>query len=287
MNQEFCSQGSRRGHGRGQEWISCFVPTMEPGYCRPGLSSEFILPDRCFYSQEWARITVTIEQLDEAKVLILDLLGWGVSPEYLIDAGISKECLVPCLRELKLRLPTNIDPSEVAVYDPLKESSAPTVMKRISVSPKALAYRLANQNDATMEDSPLPPTSPSKRKRKSMVEQRMDNVFTDAGVSEANTMTVEEQAASLLERLLPPVSAEEEDVQMSAKPLNAKGRRKTSNPGGGEMTAGFVETPARPLKALKKLARAASASKGAHAMMPEGQGGEVRIVPLTRSKNQI
>jgi hypothetical protein len=61
---------------------------------------------------------VTLEELNQAKVLILDLLGCGLSPENLVEAGISKQCLVPCLRELKLRLPSNIDLSDVVLFDP-------------------------------------------------------------------------------------------------------------------------------------------------------------------------
>ncbi|CAG8675317.1 1759_t:CDS:2, partial [Acaulospora colombiana] len=72
---------------------------VSPTHCRPGLA-------------------MTDSQLMEAKILILDLLGWGLSPENLVEAGISKYCLVPCLRELKLRLPTNIDLSDVVLYDP-------------------------------------------------------------------------------------------------------------------------------------------------------------------------
>jgi hypothetical protein len=64
---------------------------------------------------------VTLEELNQAKGLILDLLGWGLSPENLVEAGISKQCLVPCLRELKLRLPSNIDLSDVVFFDPPPE----------------------------------------------------------------------------------------------------------------------------------------------------------------------
>lgn len=68
---------------------------------------------------------MTLSELSQAKVLILDLLGCGLSPENLVDAGISKECLVPCLREMKLRLPTNIDLSDIVLYDPPPEFNAP------------------------------------------------------------------------------------------------------------------------------------------------------------------
>lgn len=69
---------------------------------------------------------VTLEELNQAKVLILDLLGCGLSPENLVEAGISKQCLVPCLRELKLRLPSNIDLSDVVLFDPPPEMNSPS-----------------------------------------------------------------------------------------------------------------------------------------------------------------
>lgn len=68
---------------------------------------------------------MTLEELNQAKVLILDLLGWGLSPENLVEAGISKQCLVPCLRELKLRLPSNIDLSDVILFDPPPDINSP------------------------------------------------------------------------------------------------------------------------------------------------------------------
>jgi hypothetical protein len=33
-------------------------------------------------------LAVTRQDLDHTKNLVLDLLGWGVSPEYLVEAGI-------------------------------------------------------------------------------------------------------------------------------------------------------------------------------------------------------
>lgn len=56
-------------------------------------------------------ITVTEEELDRAKTLVLDLLGWGVTPEYLVDYGVSSGVLVRIFSDLRLRLPTNLFPS--------------------------------------------------------------------------------------------------------------------------------------------------------------------------------
>jgi hypothetical protein len=51
---------------------------------------------------------VTREDLDHAKNLVLDLLGWGVSPQYLVEAGVSAGVLHRVFVELNLRLPTNL-----------------------------------------------------------------------------------------------------------------------------------------------------------------------------------
>ncbi|KAF8199454.1 hypothetical protein BJ912DRAFT_949088 [Pholiota molesta] len=46
--------------------------------------------------------------LDHAKTLVLDLLGWGVDPEYLIESGVSAEVVFRVFTDLNLRLPKNL-----------------------------------------------------------------------------------------------------------------------------------------------------------------------------------
>lgn len=58
---------------------------------------------------------MTAADLDEAKRLILDLLGLGVKPEYLVDCGISPQCLAVCFYELNLRFPLNLDRRQVGL----------------------------------------------------------------------------------------------------------------------------------------------------------------------------
>ncbi|KAL5519909.1 hypothetical protein ACEPAG_1569 [Sanghuangporus baumii] len=48
------------------------------------------------------------EQLHHAKVLVLDLLGWGVPPEYLLQRGVSHALLYTVFTDLRLRLPDSI-----------------------------------------------------------------------------------------------------------------------------------------------------------------------------------
>ena len=51
---------------------------------------------------------VTESQIDDAKNLVLDLLGWGVDPEYLVTSGVHPELIHRIFTDLNLRLPTNL-----------------------------------------------------------------------------------------------------------------------------------------------------------------------------------
>ncbi|KAH7920868.1 hypothetical protein BV22DRAFT_771256 [Leucogyrophana mollusca] len=48
------------------------------------------------------------DELDRAKSVVLDLLGWGVSPEYLVESGVSTGALYRIFTDLRLRLPANL-----------------------------------------------------------------------------------------------------------------------------------------------------------------------------------
>ena len=67
---------------------------------------------------------MTQAQYDTAKDLVLDLLGWGVPPEYLVDCGLSRPIVFYVFTELNLRLPTNLDIAGLAPYRPDKLHSA-------------------------------------------------------------------------------------------------------------------------------------------------------------------
>ncbi|KAF8610324.1 hypothetical protein BDV93DRAFT_13155 [Ceratobasidium sp. AG-I] len=82
------------------------VDTLPPSAERSQVGSE---------SSPYVRpsLKMTAADLDEAKRLILDLLGLGVKPEYLVDCGISPQCLAVCFYELNLRFPLNLDRRQV------------------------------------------------------------------------------------------------------------------------------------------------------------------------------
>ncbi|KAI0081661.1 hypothetical protein K474DRAFT_1260203 [Panus rudis PR-1116 ss-1] len=76
---------------------------VDPEHIRPGL-------------------TMTQAEYDTAKDHILDLLGWGVPPEYLVNCGLSREMVFYVFVEMNLRLPANLDISDLLEQMP---SSAP------------------------------------------------------------------------------------------------------------------------------------------------------------------
>lgn len=67
---------------------------------------------------------MTQRQYDTVKEVILDILGYGVPPEYLIDYGISKETIYYVFTELNLRLPSNIVTVGIPPYPPLRDGIA-------------------------------------------------------------------------------------------------------------------------------------------------------------------
>jgi len=68
----------------------------------PGLAARTPTPDPA------SPRSLSDEELDVAKSIVLDLLGWGVEPEYLIECGVSSQAIYRIFTELHLRLPTNL-----------------------------------------------------------------------------------------------------------------------------------------------------------------------------------
>jgi hypothetical protein len=70
---------------------------------------------------------VTQQQYDTIKDIILDLLGWGVPPAYLVDCGVSREAVFYVFSELNLALPQGFDTSGLIPYVPDLLPQRPTV----------------------------------------------------------------------------------------------------------------------------------------------------------------
>ncbi|KAG2009926.1 hypothetical protein CC2G_012795 [Coprinopsis cinerea AmutBmut pab1-1] len=71
-------------------------------------------------SEEQVRpnLHMTQAEYDKAKDIILDLLGWGVPPHYLVDCGLTREMVFYVFNELNLRLPSNLDTTGLMPYSP-------------------------------------------------------------------------------------------------------------------------------------------------------------------------
>ncbi|KDR82920.1 hypothetical protein GALMADRAFT_858991 [Galerina marginata CBS 339.88] len=75
------------------------LPPVGPDRVRPGLD-------------------LNQEEYDTIKDIILDLLGWAVPFEYLVECGLSKEVVYYVFNELDLRIPDTFDTSGIVPYTP-------------------------------------------------------------------------------------------------------------------------------------------------------------------------
>ena len=103
---------------------------------------------------------MTMDEYDTAKDIILDLLGWGVPPEFLVDCGLTKALVFYVFTELNLRLPDNFDSSGIISYNP---DSFAQRQQSVLMPPPLLPEN--NQTiDTTVEVTPrvsTPPLRPS------------------------------------------------------------------------------------------------------------------------------
>jgi hypothetical protein len=219
----------------------------------------------------------------EAKVLILDLLGWGLSPENLVEAGISKYCLVPCLRELKLRLPTNIDLSDVVLYDPPIPPSESHMTSKVesNVSSNGTSPRAPNSSEQpAVTGDPAVPLSPYKRKRKSAAD--LISTTNQADSPHDPPAPAENNPPTLLQRLLPAENPSSEGHQRSN---SAELRHAASS--SDRMDVDLQPTdqlPSLPMKAQKRLAKNATIDKSVPMLRKRSQSGMVRM-PDSHSSN--
>ncbi|KAI1794896.1 hypothetical protein LXA43DRAFT_883078 [Ganoderma leucocontextum] len=81
-------------------------------------------------------LALTQAQFDLAKDTVLDLLGWGVSPEYLVNCGLSREIIFYVFVELNLRLPENLDVTGLLPYISLSPATNGTEPSSIPPQPQ-------------------------------------------------------------------------------------------------------------------------------------------------------
>ncbi|KAF8799005.1 hypothetical protein BYT27DRAFT_7228246 [Phlegmacium glaucopus] len=117
------------------------LPLLGPDRVRPGL-------------------LLTMDEYDTAKDIILDLLGWGVPPDFLVDCGLTKELVFYVFTELNLRLPDNFDSSDIIPYTP---ESFTRLQQYVLMPPPPLPENNRTTIDVTTEVIPrvTPPPLPS------------------------------------------------------------------------------------------------------------------------------
>jgi hypothetical protein len=93
---------------------------------------------------------VNQSQYDAAKDIVLDLLGWGVPPEYFVDCGLSREIVYYVFSELNLRLPQNLDITGIVPFTPdipiLAERESPVFMPPPPTTARGRRYSQGNQS---------------------------------------------------------------------------------------------------------------------------------------------
>ena len=88
-------------------------------------------------------------QYDTAKDVVLDLLGWGVPPEFFVDCGLTREIVYYVFSELNLRFPQNLDVTGLIPYTPdmavLAERQPSILMPPPSTTTRSRRYSQGNQ----------------------------------------------------------------------------------------------------------------------------------------------
>ncbi|EIW59093.1 uncharacterized protein TRAVEDRAFT_46404 [Trametes versicolor FP-101664 SS1] len=96
-------------------------------------------------------LAMTQAQYEAAKDIVLDLLGWGVPPEYLVSCGLSREIVFYVFVELNLRLPSNLDTTGLPIVPVPPSASLPEPVSAADVS-------RTNISHPSLPPKPQPPT---------------------------------------------------------------------------------------------------------------------------------
>ena len=99
---------------------------------------------------------MTDEQYNKGKDVLLDLLGWGVPPEYILDCGVSREMIYYSFTEMNLRLPPNFDTTGLPPPLPYTYASPEPI------TPPAHSSRSRRSSSARGPTSDLHPSLPQK-----------------------------------------------------------------------------------------------------------------------------
>ncbi|KAF8842143.1 hypothetical protein BDN67DRAFT_409177 [Paxillus ammoniavirescens] len=95
-------------------------------------------------------LAMTQDQYNTAKDIILDLLGWAVPPEYLLECNLSRQVIFYVFTELNLRLPSNLDITGLIPYP------TPEMLALMPVPPSLSPHSLHSSSAAMPPPSVIP-----------------------------------------------------------------------------------------------------------------------------------
>ncbi|KAH9969527.1 hypothetical protein BC827DRAFT_1160574 [Russula dissimulans] len=182
---------------------------LDPDHVRPGL-------------------TLTQKQYDTAKGVILDILGYGVPPEYLIDCGISKEIIYYVFTELNLRLPSNLVTRGIHPYPPPLDviESILRSQSGYALSPLAAVFPTADDDitrPGSVEHRNLSPGPPTPHDSTSTATPQVATTeFIDNSLS-ASVLALSESTLTAIER-------QRKQELLARKAVQASRKRKESVP---------------------------------------------------------
>ncbi|KNZ76727.1 hypothetical protein J132_08799 [Termitomyces sp. J132] len=103
---------------------------------------------------------VNQDQYDKAKDIVLDLLGWGVDPEYLVDCGVTREVVYYVFTELNLRLPQNLDTNGLMPFTPEDALELQKTVLMPPPPPPVRARRPSEDSPSVLTKAPIHTPSP-------------------------------------------------------------------------------------------------------------------------------
>ncbi|KAI6027504.1 hypothetical protein BKA83DRAFT_14431 [Pisolithus microcarpus] len=191
---------------------------LDPHHVRPGL-------------------TMTQQEYDTAKDVVLDLLGWGVPPEYLVEHGISRYIIYYVFTELNLRLPDNLDVSDLVPYP------TPEMLEKLTISPSPTTWSFRSSSASAM---PPPPVIPI-RDSLADVADRAD-ILMSSSPSRSPTVKAEPSSPSPTDLSLHAIEQQRRQELLARKAAIASQRARQSDrevaiqPGG---TLGLAAVPSQ------------------------------------------
>ncbi|KAF8158907.1 hypothetical protein K438DRAFT_1860605 [Mycena galopus ATCC 62051] len=182
-------------------------------------------------------LSMNQDQYDTAKDIVLDLLGWGVPPDYLVDCNLSREIVYYVFSELNLRLPHNLDitdlipytPAHVAFYSPARPE-APASCRPLhghpSLPPKPLVATAGPSSPPHPSSSPIPSSakqhSPAPGSLHDMERQRRQELLARKAVQASRKIKPPSDASSTASSSHAPPDptdqsgVQDQDVEMTA-----------------------------------------------------------------------